>query len=67
MTCPLPLIWCFGTPNGDNRIMDLTPDQITQIEEALTKLQELDAAELPEPAAELAVLLGEILEATEQT
>lgn len=46
--------------------MDLTPEQITQIEEALTRLNEVDAAALPEPAAELAALLGEILESTEQ-
>ncbi len=45
--------------------MDLTPDQVSQIESALERLEELDPADLPEPAAELAALLGQILEATE--
>lgn len=45
--------------------MDLTPDQVSQIEEALKKLEEMDPAALPEPAAQLAELLGEILESTE--
>jgi hypothetical protein len=46
--------------------MDLSPEQIAQIEEALTKLNEVDAAALPGPAADLAALLGEILESTEE-
>ena len=45
--------------------MDLTPDQITQIEAMIEKLEALDPAELPEPAAELVDLLGRILEAPE--
>ncbi|MEX1126845.1 MAG: hypothetical protein WD895_03465 [Acidimicrobiia bacterium] len=45
--------------------MDLTQDQIEQIEAILARLAELDPAELPEPAAELANLLGAILEEQE--
>jgi hypothetical protein len=50
---------------GDNPRMDLTADQIEKLEEALARLGELDPAELPEPAAELASLLGSILEESE--
>lgn len=50
---------------GDNPTMDLTDDQIEKLEEALARLGELDPAELPEPAAELASLLGSILEESE--
>ena len=42
--------------------MDLTQDQIDQIEAILDRLAEVDPADLPEPAAELANLLGSILE-----
>jgi hypothetical protein len=45
--------------------MDLTQEQIDQIEAVLTRLAELDPAELPEPAAELASLLSSILEEQE--
>jgi hypothetical protein len=45
--------------------MDLTPDQIDQLEAVLARLAEVDPAELPEPAAELANLLGSILEERE--
>lgn len=55
-------IWPSDAGLGDNRSMDLTPDQIEKLEEALARLEELDPAELPEPAAELANLLGSILE-----
>ena len=47
---------------GDNPAMDLTQDQIDQIEAILARLAEVDPADLPEPAAELAKLLGSILE-----
>jgi hypothetical protein len=50
---------------GDNRRMDLTQDQIDKLEAALARLEELDPAEVPEPAAELAELLGSILEESE--
>jgi hypothetical protein len=45
--------------------MDLTQDQIDKLEAALARLEELDPAEVPEPAAELAELLGSILEESE--
>lgn len=45
--------------------MDLSEDQIQQIESLLDRLKELDPAELPEPAAELASLLSGLLESTE--
>lgn len=46
--------------------MDLSPHQIEEIEKALEKLETLDPAELPEPAAELVALLSEILDETDQ-
>lgn len=45
--------------------MDLSPQQIEEIEKALEKLETLDPAELPEPAADLVALLSEILDETE--
>lgn len=45
--------------------MDLTEEQIERLEAALTRLEELDPAEIPEPAAELANLLASILEESE--
>jgi hypothetical protein len=45
--------------------MDLTPEQIEKLEAALARLDELDPAQLPEPAAELADLLNSILEESE--
>ena len=45
--------------------MDLTPEQIDEIEAMLEKLGTLDPSELPEPAAELVELLGRILDAPE--
>lgn len=47
---------------GDNPAMDLTQEQIDKLEAALARLEELDPADLPEPAAELANLLGSILD-----
>lgn len=46
--------------------MDLSPEQIEEIERALEKLETLDPAELPEPAAELAALLTGLLEETDE-
>lgn len=46
-------------------MMDLTQEQIDKLEAALARLEELDPAELPEPAAELAALLSSILEESE--
>lgn len=45
--------------------MDITEEQIEKLEAALTRLEELDPADVPEPAAELAALLGSILEDSE--
>lgn len=42
--------------------MELSPDQITEINQALERLQTLDPADLPEPAAELAALLSTLLQ-----
>ncbi len=42
--------------------MDLSPEQIEEIETALGRLEDLDPAELPEPAAELVELLNRLLE-----
>lgn len=47
--------------------MDLTPEQMTEISEALEKLKTLDPADVPEPAAELVTLLNNILEETDET
>jgi hypothetical protein len=47
--------------------MDLTQEQIDRLEAALARLEELDPADVPEPAAELADLLGAILEESETT
>lgn len=47
--------------------MDLSPEQIEEISKALEKLETLDPAELPEPAAELVMLLNSILEETDAT
>jgi hypothetical protein len=41
--------------------MDLTPELIEEIESMLERLEGLDPADLPEPAAELVALLGRIL------
>lgn len=45
--------------------MELTPEQVEEIERALDKLEILDPADLPDPAAELVALLSEILDETE--
>jgi hypothetical protein len=47
--------------------MDLTDAQIKELENALSQLEQLDPASLPEPAAELANLLGRILDELEST
>ncbi len=46
--------------------MEIDQTQIEAIETALEKLEQMDPAELPEPAAELADLLGRLLEQLEQ-
>ena len=46
--------------------MNLTEAQVAELEEALQQLEELDPADLPEPAAELATKLGRILDGTDR-
>lgn len=46
--------------------MDLSPDEIEQINQALDALEQLDPAELPRPAAELVALLNRLLEEGEE-
>ena len=50
---------------GDNPRMEITQEQVEKLEAALARLEELDPADLPEPAAELANLLGSLLEESE--
>lgn len=47
--------------------MDLSPEQIEEITQALHELEELDPAELPEPAAKLVDLLSRLLDETDQS
>jgi hypothetical protein len=47
--------------------MDLNADLQAKIEALLSDIEDLDPAEVPAPAAELAALLGEILEGTEES
>lgn len=42
--------------------MDLNKQQIDELEAALERLNQLDPALLPDPAADLAELLGRILD-----
>lgn len=46
--------------------MEIDENQIQAIETALKKLEDMDPSELPEPAAELAEILGRLLEQLEQ-
>jgi hypothetical protein len=46
--------------------MDLSPEQIEEIEAKLTELETMDPADLPEPAAELVTLLSRILDEGEE-
>lgn len=46
--------------------MEIDEAQIEEIEAALEKLEKIDPADLPEPAAELADLLGRLLEQLEE-
>jgi len=47
--------------------MNLSDTQIEELENALSQLEQLDPASLPEPAAELAELLSRILDELEST
>jgi hypothetical protein len=46
--------------------MDLTPELIEEIESMLERLEALDPADVPEPAAELVALLGRILSESDE-
>jgi hypothetical protein len=46
--------------------MDLSQEQIDEINLALEKLETIDPADLPEPAAELVDLLSRLLEDTDE-
>jgi hypothetical protein len=52
---------------GDNPVMEINPEQIEKLEAALARLEEVDPAEVPEPAAELANLLSSLLEEPESS
>lgn len=52
---------------GDNPIMDITEEQLDELEQALQRLGELDPADLPEPASALVDLLSRILDEMEAT
>lgn len=47
--------------------MDLSQNQIAELEEALKRLEELDPADVPGPASDLAHLLNRILDEVEPT
>ena len=47
--------------------MDLTPEEVDEIESMLDQLEKVDPADLPEPAAELVALLSKILEESDDT
>lgn len=52
---------------GNNPTMDINDTQLAELEEALKRLEDLDPADLPEPAAELADLLSRILDEMESS
>ncbi len=61
------MIWYSTISTGHNPTdMDLTPEEIKELESALQRLETLDPAELPEPAAELVELLNRLLEDTDE-
>lgn len=50
---------------GDNAAMEVSPEERQSLEAALAELDGLDPADLPDPAARLADLLGRMLDAAE--
>lgn len=64
-TWNLPWIWCSESKIGNNRVMNISEETLAAIEEKLQQLAELDPAELPQPAAELAEILSTILDDVE--
>lgn len=53
-------------PIGDNGDMEVSQEERQSLEEALAELEALDPAELPDPAARLADLLGRLLDPPEE-
>lgn len=51
----------------NNQRMDIPEEEISRIEAKLQEIADLDPADLPEPAAELADLLNSILERSDDT
>jgi hypothetical protein len=47
--------------------MDLSPELVEELELALQRLETIDPADLPEPAADLVDLLSRILEETDDS
>ncbi len=47
--------------------MDLTPEELEEIDDALRSLEELDPAQLPEPVSRLTELLTEILDRSDRS
>jgi hypothetical protein len=45
--------------------MELSQSQVEEIEAALARLEEVDPADLPEPAADLADILSRLLDGME--
>ena len=45
--------------------MELSQSQVEEIEAALARLEEVDPADLPEPAADLADMLSRLLDGME--
>ena len=42
--------------------MELTPELVAELETLLAQIEELDPAQVPEPASQLADILGRILD-----
>lgn len=66
-TSPKPWAWSWRQTAGDNQTMELNEELQQRIQTLLSDIEELDPAEVPTPAAELAALLGEILEGTDES
>jgi hypothetical protein len=47
--------------------MDIPDETISQIEQKLEEIADLDPADLPDPAAELAALLNDLLDDMDNT
>lgn len=47
--------------------MQVTPEERSRLEQALAELEQLDPADLPDPATRLAELLGRLLDPDEES